>query len=194
MKPITLICLLCASIAALPCTGLAQQPRTQLSRQREQRIEPRRADATYQLLGFTITTGADDLHDDTIVGAMLTFPDGTTQQCTVHGPAGYGADGETGASANTTWGNGTTHQTPPCRLSKPLSLPELRQTRIEFALVNVGTSLGFDNWEVSRVFVSAYNQGSARGPCVYDVAGDPLARLTGDQPRVTLSDFPNHCR
>lgn len=187
MKPAHLVCLLLISAVSV-APLLAQQPRTPRARERGHRVNPRAANETFQLLGFTITTGADDLRTDSDAYIHLTFQDDPSYNCALHGAVA------SGASANISWDNNSTHDAPPCELKKPMSLAELRQ--VKFSL-NMGSNIvgaSPDNWNVNRVVITAYNPGSPGKVCVFNVSGNPLARLTGDKPEVIVSDFPNQCR
>ncbi|WHZ18004.1 MAG: hypothetical protein OJF55_000153 [Rhodanobacteraceae bacterium] len=187
MKPSRLACLLLISAISV-APALAQQPRAHRTREQGHRVDPRAANETFQLLGFTITTGGDDLRTDSVAYMHLTFQDDPSYDCALHG------SNVQGASANLSWDNNSTHDAPPCRLKKPMTLANLRQ--VMFSLVMSSNDVGAspDNWNVNRVLITAYNPGSSGKACVFDVGGNPLARLTGDQPQVTVSDFPNRCR
>jgi hypothetical protein len=171
------------------------------------RRDPRadRAAMTFQMIEFTFGTGGDDLRSDSVVTARLAFPDASRQDCRLHGP------GAIGAAANISWDNHSTHTAPPCRLDKPRTLAELKQARVVIGLYGPGRGpsiagvmaagpLGLagvrsqDNWNINRVDVRAYSPGTNGQVCVFSVSADPVARLTGDQPDVTVSDFPNQCR
>ncbi|HJU08855.1 MAG TPA: hypothetical protein VJ727_10295 [Rhodanobacteraceae bacterium] len=188
MKPSQLLCLLLLSAVVAPPATLAQQPRARRTGERGQRVDPRSANQTFQLLGFTITTGDDDLRTDSLATMHLTFQDDPSYDCLLHG------NGVSGASANVSWDNNKTYEAPPCQLKKPLSLADLRQVKfsLDMSSNNVGASP--DNWNINRVLITAYNPGSPNKVCVFNVSGDPLARLTGDAPQVTISNFPNQCR
>jgi hypothetical protein len=188
MKSVQLLCLLLLSIAVIPPATFAQQPRTRHTRERGERVDPRAANETFQLLGFTITTGGDDLRTDSVAYMHLTFQDDPSYDCSLHGP------NVAGASANMSWDNNSTHEAPPCQLKKAMSLADLRQVKFSLVMWSNGVGASPDNWNVSRVVITAYNPGSPGKACVFNVSGDPLARLTGDQPHVTVSDFPNQCR
>lgn len=157
------------------------------------------------MIDFAFRTGGDDLRGDSVVTAQLTFPDGSTQQCFLHGAHA------SGAAANLSWDDNSTHEAPPCRLRKPRTLGELRKSRMMIGLSapgsgpNFGTMLASgglaamsvrsqDNWNIARVDVKAYNPDGSAETCVRSIGGEPVARLIGDQPVVTISDFPNQCR
>ena len=187
MKAVTLMCLVCASIAALPSATLAQQPRARSGQRRGKRVDPRASNETFKLLGFTISTGGDDLRTDTQVMMHLTFQDIPSYNCALHGEVA-------GASGNITWDNNSTHDAPPCELKTPMTLADLRQVKFSLNMSSSGVGASPDNWNVKRVVITAYNPGASGKACVFDVSGDPLARLTGDQPEVAISNFPNQCR
>lgn len=188
MKPAIVFLPLLISALLVPSMSHAQQPRARHSRER--RAEPRTADSTqtFQVLGFTIMTGDDDLRTDSDVRAHLTFQDDPSYDCFLHGASAAGA------AANITWDNHSTHDAPPCRLRKPMSLADLKQVRISLQMESSIVGASNDNWNINRIVVDAYNPGSADKACVFNVSGNPLARLTGDQPEVTISDFPSACR
>lgn len=187
MKPSRLVCLLLISAASV-APALAQQPRTPRMRERGQRVDPRAASETFQMLGFTITTGGDDLRTDSDAYMHLTFQDDPSYDCALHGHMALGA------SANLSWDNNSTHEAPPCQLKKPMSLADLRQVKFSLVMESNGIGASPDNWNVNRVLITAYNHGSPGKTCVLNVGGNPLARLTNDQPQVAVSDFPNQCR
>ena len=188
MKHPHLLCLTLLCIVMIPAASLAQHPRARHSRERGQRADPREANETFQMLGFTITTGGDDLRTDSVASMHLTFQGDPGYDCLLHGP------NVSGASANMSWDNNSAHEAPPCQLKKPMSLADLRQVKFSLGLASSSVGASPDNWNVNRVLITAYNQGSPGKACVLNVAGNPLARLTGDQPQVTVSDFPNQCR
>lgn len=170
--------------------------------------EARVQDSTprFQMIGFKFWTGGDDLRDDSAVKAVLVFPDRTRQECRLHG-SGYAA----GAAANISWDNNSTHDAAPCSLATSRTLAELKRTFVFVLMTSnalsvdpmsavaggpVGAAASLrtnDNWDIARVDVTAYNPDASGGSCVVSVSGNPLARLTGSQPSVNLSAFPNQC-
>ncbi|MBS0383568.1 MAG: hypothetical protein JSR56_14175 [Proteobacteria bacterium] len=173
----------------------------------KQRQQPQagRAEPTFQMLEFTFDTGGDDLRNDSVVTARLVFPDSSRpQDCRLHGA------GATGAAANISWGNNSTHIASPCRLARAMTLAALKQMRIVIGLYGPGKMpsvpgavLGGplaltgvrsqDNWNINRIDVRAYNAGTNGETCVFRFSADPVARLTGDQPNVAVTDLPNQC-
>lgn len=165
-----------------------------------------RTPMTFQMLQFTFRTGGDDLRDDSVVTAGLEFPDGSRQVCYLHGRHAAGG------AANISWDNNSTHAAPPCRLDKPRTIVELRGARVfvgmfgpgngpNYAAAVFGGPVGLaasmrspDNWNINRADVQAYNPASTQRVCVFSTSANPVARLTGDQPTVALSEFPNQCR
>jgi len=188
---------------------VASSPMSEVPQTRMRRVELRdaRSETTFPMIGFTFWTGGDDLRDDSIVTASLTFPDGAKQDCPLHGPQ-YAS----GAAANISWDNNSTHDAPPCRLDKPRTLRELKKSRIVVSMGSspismdanaaiaggpAGVVAGLhtsDNWNIARVDVKAYDPNGSGGICLRSASGNPLARLTGEQPEVAISDFPNQCR
>lgn len=170
--------------------------------------EPRSSDrkpTEYQMLEFAFATGDDDLRDDSTVVAGIIFPDGTRQICQLHGRDAVGA------GANVSWDNHSKHMAPPCHLEKPWRLNRLREARVTIGMFGPGhdpnlaaavfggpiglaaTLRSPDNWNINEAAVWAYNPGIPGKVCVISVGGNPVARLTGDQPRVRLTDYPNRC-
>lgn len=192
MKSAPLFCLLLSAIV-IPPASFAQQPRTRQNRERRgQRADPRVANEKFQVLEFTFTTGDDDLRNDSTLQAHLAFPDGSTQDCPLHGDLA----GAQGNDATVTWENHSTHKGAPCHLSTPHVLADLRNATITLDMSGlnlVGDPLHTeDNWNISRVTVIAYNPSSPARSCVFEGSGNPLARMTGGKLMVT--DFPNRCR
>lgn len=190
MKPVHLFCLLLIPAMSV-APALAQQPRAHQGRQhREARTDQSSPRGAFQVLAFTFTTGDDDLHDSSAVTAHLTFPDGSKQDCPLHGSSAAGND------ASVTWDNHSTHEAAPCHLEKPRSVADLRSVVISLDLSGL-TMNAFDtgdNWNINRVLVTAYNPNSSNRLCVFDGSGNPLARMTESQFKLALTDFPNRCR
>ncbi|WHZ18006.1 MAG: hypothetical protein OJF55_000155 [Rhodanobacteraceae bacterium] len=225
MKPATLLSTLAAGVAIaalIPAWSGAQQlpidvpamgklrhvqeaeSLLQMVKQRQQ-PHTNRSELTFQMLEFTFGTGGDDLRNDSVVAARLVFPDSSRQQvCSLHGA------GATGAAANISWDNNSTHIASPCRLARAMTLAALKQMRIVIGLYGPGRVPGVpeavlggplaltgvrsqDNWNINRIEVRAYNPGANGQACVFSFSADPVARLTGDQPDVTVTDLPNQC-
>lgn len=191
-----------------PVRRVAPVQATQSTRTRAPQPEARAQDSTprFQMIAFKFWTGGDDLRDDSAVKAVLVFPDRARRECRLHG-TGYAA----GAAANVSWDNGSSHDAAPCRLAQPKTLAELKKTIVFVSMTSKTLSTDFvaaaaggpagaaatmrtnDNWDIARVDVTAYNQGSSTETCVLSTSGSPVARLTGSQPSVNLSAFPNQC-
>ncbi len=178
----------------------------QSTRTRARQAPARAQDSTprFQTIAFTFWTGDDDLRDDSVLTAVLAFPDGKRQDCLLHGKQA------SGAAANISWDNGTVRDAPPCRLYTPRTADELKNTRISIRLFGPGSGPSFgevlgsgglaavsirssDEWKMAGVEVKAYNMDGSGESCIRSVRGDPVAKLTGNQPEVTISDFPNQC-
>jgi hypothetical protein len=142
---------------------------------------------TYAELIFTITTGGDDLRGDSSAAALIGGPAGSFQ-CLLKPNRGDG------------WDNNTVH-TVPCPLPAPRTIHDLRRSSVTIAIDQnpgvVTLSKRFetdDNWNINRVIISAYTPGSGKSPvCLFDVTGNPFARLTGSDPGVIVTNFPSHC-
>lgn len=197
MKTAHLLYLLLLSTVVVAPVALAQQPRTRPThergtRQRGQRVDPRAANATYQVLEFNFTTGDDDLRQDSGVRANLVFADGSKLDCPLHGPGAAGNDATVG------WGNNSGHLAAPCHLDKPRTLADLKGATMKLNLIGLPPTATFDpmswdNWNINAVRVNAYNPQSPSRTCVLRAQGKPLVRLTGDSSSVTITDFPNQC-
>lgn len=176
-----------------------------VQRQNDTRGADRDLQRTFQMLEFAFATGDDDLRDDTSVSAGIVFPDGSRVTCPLHGR------GTAGGVANVSWGNNSKHTAPPCHLARAQSLDALRHAKVIIAMVESGPGvdpaaavfggpIGLaatlhtnDNWNINEAAVWAYNPGTPGKACVISVGGNPVARLTGDQPRIRLTDYPNRC-
>jgi hypothetical protein len=142
----------------------------------------------YSVLEFVVTTGSDDLRGDSGASASMYAPKlhGSPMICILKSK---NAD---------SWDNNSIH-TVPCTLAWPTSLADLRNTRITIAILEADpVSGGFgttdDNWNVQRVRISAYRPGSGKPEiCLFDVSGNPLARLKRSEPSVDVTNFPSHC-
>ena len=151
-------------------------------------------EATFQVLEFTFTTGDDDLRDTSKVTAHLTFPDGSEQDCPLHGSNTYGRT-QAGNDATVTWDNHSMHRAAPCHLDKPRTAADLKRTVIGLDMVGFGLNVSDtgDNWNINRTIVTAYNENSPERLCVFDGNGNPLARMT-EYSELGLTDLPNRCR
>ena len=120
----------------------------------------------YDHLQFTIVTGSDNLRDDSVADAWLTYPDQSNDSCTLKGPS------------DDTWDNWSTHIVP-CVLIKPRTLDEMRKATIDLTMQTFrGLLESNDNWNVERVTIVTFQSGAnAATVCLLDVGGDPLVRL-----------------
>jgi hypothetical protein len=152
------------------------------------------APTTYTDLAFTVWTGDDDLRSGSTAWAELHFPDGKTERCNLR-------------PEHDTWGDNSAHSSPPCVLSEPRRLSELKATRIRldfdgmpFASSKAGEVKDsssifetYDNWKVNQVRVYAENPSKHQKVCLLDAKGNPLFRLKQSNRTFALRDVWNSC-
>ncbi|MBV9811641.1 MAG: hypothetical protein JO326_02755, partial [Acetobacteraceae bacterium] len=127
-------------------------------------------DTLYDQLSFNILTGGDDLRGDSSATASVQLPGGT-QTFTLKAQSDGG------------WENGSDH-IKSFALNPAVPLSAIGQIAITLTSHN-GLFETDDNWNVQDVHVTAVSSSGAIG-CVLNQGGNPLARLTGSGPTVTL--------
>lgn len=142
------------------------------------------------ILEFTIWTGSDDLRSDSYVTALGYNAQKNTFGCLLKSDH---AD---------SWDNNSVH-TVPCpgmaNVAPADLLSTLKKMPININMDRYGGPWDIitktqDNWNIQRVLVKEYEPGSGKEPvCLFDVRGDPLRRLTGSEPSVTLTNYISHC-
>jgi len=121
---------------------------------------------------FHVTTGGDDLRGDSEATAVLHLPGGATESFELKGQH----DGS--------WENGAMHsKTFQLNAAHPISafgdiVVTLKQHKSGFETD--------DNWNVQDVEVDVSQPGAGE-TCLLKQGGNPLARLTGSQPNLTLT-------
>jgi hypothetical protein len=128
------------------------------------------AKETFDEITFNIETGGDDLRGDSSATATVALPGGT-QTFTLK------------AQSDSGWGNNTDHVK-----SFTLSGPPQPFTGFGDITITLTSHNGFlqtdDNWNIQSVLVTL--NGSGGSSTLMSKSGDPLARLTGSSPSVTL--------
>jgi hypothetical protein len=146
-----------------------------------------------QLLFGTLTirirTGDDDLRSDSQAWIELRFKDGGFNKCMVKDVF------------EATWGNNTPHAAPACTLSPAKSLSDLKSAAIALRydgspfptdpLVTMFNTQ--DNWNVNEVHILATTLARNAQACVLDATGNPLVRLTGEQPGLLFDQKSRSC-
>jgi microsomal dipeptidase-like Zn-dependent dipeptidase len=133
------------------------------------------ASGTFNQLQFTIGTGGDDLRGDSVATATLKSPNGRVlQQITLKGQNQPG------------WGNNSVQ-----RITAPLTVP-ISRCSIGHIVITLTSHNGFgetnDNWNLQSMAVSLSNNG-VNPVSLLALAGNPLARLTGDLPSFVADDL-----
>jgi hypothetical protein len=138
----------------------------------------------YTALEFTVWTGDDDLRWTSTAAVKITFPEGAFQ-CVLHD---YHDDG---------WGNNSKHQGRQCVLPGPKHWNQLRAAKMMLVWFgdNNDPNLGetSDNWNVNRVSVKAIDSADKLYPCLLDVAGAPLVRMSSILTSYDLTETENRC-
>ncbi|MGO9935479.1 MAG: DUF6519 domain-containing protein [Steroidobacteraceae bacterium] len=129
--------------------------------------------STFNTIQFTIVTGSDDLRPDSTATATLEGADGSLLQVVT-------LKAQTGAA----WGNGSTN-TVNAALNPPLAAPDIGSIDITLTSHNAFGETD-DNWNINSVSVSLSNNGAETQPIV-SLSGNPLVRLTGSLPSITIS-------
>jgi hypothetical protein len=126
--------------------------------------------ATYDQISFDIVTGGDDLRGDSSATATVGLPGGA-QTFTLK------------AQSDPGWGNNSDNV-------RTFTISGPAQPASAFGPVTItltshnGIFETNDNWNVQSVRVTL--TGASGSTQLYDDSGNPFARLTGDQPSVTL--------
>jgi hypothetical protein len=125
---------------------------------------------TFNEITFNIETGGDDLRGDSSATAMVALPGGN-QTFTLK------------AQNDSGWGNNTDHV-------KAFTLSGTPQPLTNFGniVITLTSHNGFletdDNWNIQSVLVTL--SGGSGSATLLSKSGNPLARLTGSSPSVTL--------
>ena len=131
---------------------------------------------TFNQVQFVIGTGSDDLRGDSSATATLKGTNGTVLQVIDLKP-----------QSKSDWGNNSSHT-----VDAPLTTP-LKPSDIVQIVITLTSHNGFgetdDNWNVNSVNVSLSNNGSGAQQ-VMSFSGNPLKRLTGSDPSLTLPPVP----
>jgi Neprosin len=131
---------------------------------------PPKPAATFNEIIFNIETGGDDLRGDSSATVTVDLPGGN-QTFTLK------------AESDPGWGNNTDHV-------KSFTLSGAPQPLSSFGNITITLTShnGFletdDNWNIQSVLVTL--SGSSGGATLMSKSGNPLARLTGSNPSVTL--------
>ena len=127
---------------------------------------------TFNQIEFIIETGGDDLRGDSSATATLQSTTGATL-----------ANLTLKAQNQAAWENNTTH-TVTFPLNPPVSAPTIGHLLITLTSHNSATETD-DNWNIETLTVMLSNSGSAPNVIVRG-RGDPMVRLTGSDPTLTL--------
>ncbi len=130
----------------------------------------------FNQIQFVVTTGDDDLRGDSSATATLQESNGSTLQVIT-----LKAQNQAG------WGNNTTH-TVAAALNPPRPLSAIGHIVITLQSHN-GAFESDDNWNVQSVVVTLSNNGGGSTELVSS-SGDPLKRLTGSDPSLSLTPPP----
>jgi hypothetical protein len=128
------------------------------------------ATETFNQITFNIGTGGDDLRGDSSATASVALPGGT-QTFTLK------------AQSDPGWGNNSDHV-------KTFTIAGAPQPLSAFGAITITLTShdGFletdDNWNIQSVDISV--NGASGSATLLNEAGNPLARLTGSNPSVTL--------
>jgi hypothetical protein len=126
--------------------------------------------AKFNQITFNIGTGGDDLRGDSSATASVVLPGGT-QTFTLK------------AESDPGWSNNSSH-------SKTFTIAGAAQPLSAFGDIKITLTShnGFletdDNWNIQSASITA--NGPNGSACLYNRSGNPLARLTGSVPSVTL--------
>ena len=126
--------------------------------------------ATFNQITFNIETGGDDLRGDSSATASVVLPGGT-QTFTLKAQSDPGMAEQLGPCKTFTIAGA----------ARPLS--DFGDITITLTSHNSLFETD-DNWNVQTVSITV--NGSSGSACLYNHGGDPLARLTGSAPSVTL--------
>lgn len=133
-------------------------------------------------LTFRVRTGNDDLRSDSEAWIELRFKDNSNQKC------------ELKDVFQDSWDNNSLHTPPACTLSPARSMSDLRNAVIVLRYDGspfpsdpfVTAFHTQDNWDVREVHIIALSLRDKSPVCLLDQSGNPLVRLTGDQPGFLL--------
>jgi len=129
---------------------------------------PQNLDQEVNNLHFTITTGDDDVRQNSQVNATLTILQGG-QISTVKQSLNEGAN----------WGNNTTHI---ADMGIPqVRVRDIRAFRIDFLSGQTGPFDTEDNWNMNAIQVT-YKLNTGREDILFKQDGQPLHRFTGSDP------------
>jgi hypothetical protein len=131
---------------------------------------PLSSTATFNQVTFTILTGGDDLRGDSSATASIQFAGGS-QTFTLK------------AQSDAGWGNNSTHTKTFSIAGPPVLLSAFGTITITLTSHD-GLFETPDNWNIQSLSVSA--SGSSGVAEVFSGSGNPLARLTGSAPSVTV--------
>jgi len=121
---------------------------------------------------FWILTGGDDLRGDSDAKATIAFANGASNTFTLKN------------QGDPSWDNNTLHSPGPFALG-PVDYFAITSISITLTSHNSGFE-GDDNWNINQVVINV--QGPGGGPyCIVNLSGNPLSRLTGTQPTLTMS-------
>jgi len=126
--------------------------------------------STFNQVTFNIETGGDDLRGDSSATASIVLPGGK-QTFTLK------------AQSDPGWGNNSNH-------SKTFTIAGAAQPLSAFGDITITLTShnSFletdDNWNIQNVSITV--NGPSGSACLYNHGGNPLARLTGSAPSVTL--------
>ena len=124
---------------------------------------------------FVITTGDDDLRGDSSATATLQDVNGSALQVLT-----------LKAESDPSWDGNTTHT-----ILLPLNVQQAA-SKVRNVVLTLTSHNGLfetdDNWNIQSVYVTVSQGGSS---ILANAAGNPLVRLTGSQPSITLAAQPN---
>lgn len=126
--------------------------------------------ATFNQITFTIETGGDDLRGDSSATASVVLPGGN-QTFTLK------------AQSDPGWPNNSDHVKTFTIAGGARPLSDFGDITITLTSHNSWTETD-DNWNIQNVSITL--TGSSGSACLYNHGSDPLARLTGSAPSVTL--------
>ncbi|MGO8816916.1 MAG: neprosin family prolyl endopeptidase [Terriglobia bacterium] len=126
--------------------------------------------ATFNQITFTIETGGDDLRGDSSATASVVLPGGN-QTFTLK------------AQSDPGWPNNSDHVKTFTIAGAARPLSDFGDITITLTSHNSWTETD-DNWNIQNVSITL--TGSSGSACLYNHGSDPLARLTGSAPSVTL--------
>jgi hypothetical protein len=136
----------------------------------------------FSSVAFHVWTGDDDLRGNSEALVDLTFPNGSTKRCFLK------------LNGDPSWDNNTQHDGHQCILPAARTFKQLRRTKMRLAYFSgLGDFQTQDNWNVNRVRVEAQDIHRHHFPCILDVSGNPLVRMTGHLGHFRLDQAPSVC-